>query len=637
MEIQRDLLSNIFQFPISDSTPEDISDNCEENYNRLVATAKKQFPYTDSLWSDEVWDISNKEKKINKRKRSTLYFGLSYKKGSGKSGRTNFNNRYSDLIKAIMTVRFIERGVGVGPQALMLNASRYLYESLGNWNGDLVSINSNAFFEASKLVRENEANSTAYRTGNALKHLSKLFNRFMITPVPIEFNNPFKRDSSCDPLSQRSVDRKSKLFLPEEAIEALVFLDRSVVDKKDRIVVCILKLLMFTGFRISELLSLKASCLILKKENSQEYVGLRYYPAKGGHKIAQVRWFGDISGELIKKTIEELKLITEEFRKGAKWLEDNPGKCLFRKTNPELVGVTTSAISFRKAFIDHDIWRRKGSPKVTIEVLDNLFHDNGKLIFEDRTNGYSVKKSEALLILPKNYFSPTKRDNFWQFEGISHSMLDVRISGKAGTYSSPSIFERYNLKKQDGSPIKISSHMFRRFLNTLYNEGGVPLTVLTKVFGRVNKKDTLAYLYTSPQKRTEQAREMFKNGNMIGPKVDIANSIPINERDTIIDVLTESVHYLGHGFCSHDWSTLPCEKQLNCLDNCVDYHIRKDDPNSKKYLLQQKHWAESSLDSALKELADETFGAQAHVEHYRRILKNVNKYLGKIHEEKKND
>ncbi len=91
-----------------------------------------------------------------------------------------------------------------------------------------------------------------------------------------------------------------------------------------------------------------------------------------------------------------------------------------------------------------------------------------------------------------------------------------------------------------------------------------------------------------------------------------------------------SIHYLGHGYCSHEWSTLPCEKQLNCLDNCVDYHIKKDDPNSKKYLLQQKFWAESSLDSALKEHEDETYGAQAHVDHYKRILGNANKYLGKV-------
>lgn len=634
MEVLNIESGNLFVLPLEKNIDNLNSSSFEENFKSLVSQSRAHYPYTLSKWEDSTWDISAQEKKLNKRKRSSLFFGLSHKKGKAKNIQVPFSPKFSDLIKSIISVRYIERGVGIGSQALTLGASRYIYQVLNPWNGDLVAINTDVFIEASKLVKANEAPSTAYRTGNALKHISELLNRFMITPVPIEFSNPFKRDSSCDPLSQRSVDRKSRLFLPEEATEALLTLDRVVTEEKDIIVISILKLLMFTGFRISELLSLKSDCLVIKQENTKEYIGLRYYPAKGGHKITQIRWFGDLSGELVKSTVRNLMLLTKEYRDGARWLESNPGKTLLRKTNPELIGETLDVVVFRGKFIDHSIWRKKGSPKVTIGLLDKLFSNENLPVFEDRKTGYKVTPSEALILVPKNLFSKNKRTNKWQFEGISQSMLDTQLNGKSGKYPVKSIFERYNLRKEDGSPLKISSHMFRRFLNTLYNEGGVPLTVLTKVFGRVNKKDTLAYLYTSPQKRTEQAREMFKNGNMIGPKVDIVNSIPVHKRDIVIDVLTESVHYLGHGFCSHDWSTLPCEKQLNCLDNCVDYHVKKDDPNSMRYLLQQKHWAESSLNSALNELKDETYGAQAHVDHYKRVLENVNIYLRKINEKK---
>lgn len=93
---------------------------------------------------------------------------------------------------------------------------------------------------------------------------------------------------------------------------------------------------------------------------------------------------------------------------------------------------------------------------------------------------------------------------------------------------------------------------------------------------------------------------------------------------------SESIHYLGHGFCSHDWSTLPCEKHLQCLDNCIDFHMKKDDPKTEQYLIDQKKWAEKSLVAALSEIEEGTYGASSQADHYRRVIESADKYLKRL-------
>lgn len=617
-----------------------IENSSDENFRLLVKKAKESFPYLTNRWDESIWDITTQEKKLiqSRKKRLRLVFGLT----SAREGKQNkmviFERGFDDLIKSFLTVRYIERGIGIGPQQTLLIAFRYLYQVIKEDDLERTNIQNKHFVKAAENLKQREAASTCYRIGNSLELLANLFDRFSLTSTKINYISSFKRTNEYDPLSEKSIDRGNKLQLSDVAIEAILNLNHYVDNDNERLIIELIKLLFFTGFRISELLALENDCLVIKEENGEEFVGIRYFPLKQGNKKVRVRWFGELSGKLVKQCLSDIQRLTKDARRTAVWLIHNPGKSYFRvimgdKTSFQLDDFKETlglkhASGVYKYLNDYGV-----NTPITLEKLDDAFSlkEDKIYTFEDHASGYKVRLDKALFLTFQETFSLNREPKRFLPILLTEGILMLVLAGKKDAkHPRKSIFEKYNLFDKNGGKILITSHMFRRYLNTIYNEGGVPLTILTKVFGRSNPKDTLSYIYTTPKQRTEEARKLFKEGSIIGPKADIANKLPIKKRDEFIDTVVESVHYLGHGFCSHDWSTLPCEKHLQCLDNCIDFHMKKDDPKTKKYLIEQKEWAQKSLVSALCEVEEGTYGASSQADHYRRVIETAEKLLLRV-------
>lgn len=620
------------------------------NLVTLITECQFRFPYDVNDWSDPNWNITSYEKKTiaSRAKQYRLIFALtSSRKGSQKDFE-QFDSDWAGLIKSLLSVRFLERNVGYGPQHTLLIAFRYLYQVCKEKSIAIENIQGKDFVQAAERLKKREAPSTCYRIGNSLELLSKMMDRFFLTKIKINFVSPFVRTDEYDPLSERTFGRSASLQLSEEAIESIVVLNNLLKSPEDRLIIETLKMLLFTGLRVSELLSLERNCLVIKVENGEEFVGLRYYPQKGGHQVTRIKWLGELTGKLVKNTIYEIQKLTLEAHEVCRWLTIHPDLSYFRILLPQhelklkdiAKAIGTHSISSTATLL---IKQGIHSP-YTVEKFDAPFRPSNEnmIAFKDSKTGYVLPLEKALFVTFQDSYAKYKLKKVYFPELLTEGTFMLVLGGKEDKkHPRLSIFDEYDLKDKKGNKIHVTTHMFRRFLNTIYNEGGVPLTILSKVFGRKNSKDTLSYIYTTPKKRTEDARKLFKEGGMIGPKASLIRKIPIHQRDSAINTLVESVHHLGFGYCCHDWSTLHCEKHIQCLDNCVDFHMDINDPKTKEYLKEQIEKAEDATIFALAEAQDETIGATAQVDHYQRISENAKKYLNDMeaHEtfKKKND
>jgi hypothetical protein len=97
-------------------------------------------------------------------------------------------------------------------------------------------------------------------------------------------------------------------------------------NERDRLMLCALALLLATGFRIGEVLTLPLDCEITEGSDAGLKHGLRYYkePSPGGEKLLAVHWLTAAQAELAKTAIAEVRILTETARMRARVLERDP-------------------------------------------------------------------------------------------------------------------------------------------------------------------------------------------------------------------------------------------------------------------------------------------------------------------------
>lgn len=92
--------------------------------------------------------------------------------------------------------------------------------------------------------------------------------------------------------------------------------------------------------------------------------------------------------------------------------------------------------------------------------------------------------SEALCVLPFNFFHSTRSDYRSVIMAVSSNDLNARLGGRSDT-GIKSIFQAYEFYEDDGSDININTHQFRHYLNALAAQtGGVSELDIAKWSGR---------------------------------------------------------------------------------------------------------------------------------------------------------
>lgn len=275
--------------------------------------------------------------------------------------------------------------------------------------------------------------------------------------------------------------------------------------------------------------------------------GIQYYPEKG--HVAAYKWLDPTSAPLVIAAFEFINKQTATCREQLKWLEQNPAAPIrwesetitFRDINahfvchmkePSASTIRNFTARLKKAGI-LSVDKIVDQARVTITRRTQnmpwlkLFHvaDMNRYYRQFKGKDYptsisfkmgdmgkqkrtvSIKKSELLCIAPSGALASLTR-----YSTVSYLYPDVLNQKSIGTFFgcidhsvSPlaSIFSRYGLKEEDGSNIKIESHMPRHQLNTFLALADVAEHQQALIVGRRDIEQNRAYQHLSLKDKTK--------------------------------------------------------------------------------------------------------------------------------------
>ena len=187
----------------------------------------------------------------------------------------------------------------------------------------------------------------------------------------------------------------------------------------------------------------------------------------------------------------------------------------------------------------------------------------------------------------------------------------------ARTDAHANIFTRFGVKEPDGTPVRVTSHQFRHWLNTLAQEGGISQELIARWSGRKDMNQNSAYDHVPGHKLAENLRGLLDSGGMKGPIADTADRLPPADRAEFIRAAI-GPHVTEVGLCIHDWSLTPCPTHGDC-PNCTNEHV-VNKGNAAQRAEAERQLAEVThmLALAEREAADGALGASRWVEAQRR-------------------
>ena len=437
-------------------------------------------------------------------------------------------------------------------------------------------------------------------------------------------------------MDEESVPERRLRLPSRKALEGVADMYRiHAKGSDDRLRACALAILVVTGFRVGELLTLPLDCEVTESAGGKVRYGLRYYKekARGAEKMLDVRWLTATGADLACEAITEIRAITAQVRERAKVLEQNPGRVPlpgYQWSDPMSPQEVAKILGLECATSAYGLPRDKvplhqGNGKSFFragEVEAYLLSQRVPCLWTlDRKDGTYQMLSETLFIAFQRSFQSRYGANPLLVEPLKFGPLNSFLVGGGGTKSA---FERFGLCEADGTFCKMTSHQFRHWLNDIADKGGLPVDLQTRWLGRENVQDTQAYRHATVEERLQWVKNGIRNSEICGTIANVYFALPEEERDVFLESQIQAVHFTPMGLCIHDFAIDPCPYHLNCARKCPDYLRTKGSQQEHQNLIQIQRRTKQALGIAQAQVsAGNGETAQAWVRHYEETLAGV--------------
>lgn len=237
----------------------------------------------------------------------------------------------------------------------------------------------------------------------------------------------------------------------------------------------------------------------------------------------------------------------------------------------------------------------------------------------------ALRYSQALFIMQANTLNIGATRIRCVIEPIGHPHIHNRLGARSAT-GVKSIFDRCKLYESDGSAIRVHTHQFRHYLNTLAQTGGMSQLDIAKWSGRKDVRQNTYYDHETSATVIARIRTAIGDDTrMFGPLATGARAALIS-RDEFARLKVPTAHNTDFGYCIHDYVMSPCQMHRDCL-NCTEQVCIKGKGEKEQRIRQAHNETARLLAMAEKASADGQFGASDWVEHHSIQLSRIEALL----------
>lgn len=591
----------------------------------------------DLPFDDPCWDISGTVKNKGRNNKSRVIFS-SYQAAKAGNELPTMSRFFLPFAQA-----YFRYSLGLRPNSSwsrIIGALRAIDEILcrRGCSGQINAITHDVLDEVRNLLLDDYSQSVAAQIAGEVQAISDFLIESELVQVKTRWLKGVKRPATPDIRVGAAAEKARNEKMPSSrAIEAMAYLFINAVEADELYVGSTLALLHCAPQRINETVRLPVNCEVDSIDlNKTQHYGFRLPSSKEFEE--SVRWIVPTMANVARKAIQNLKAVSAPARQIAKWYEHDRTRVYL----PESMEYLRNTSLLELAEISQILYgtcdevkkARNWCSREKVSALKGrfAFKDVEAAILAKLPDGFPYAQpgllfSEALFICRRFELDATLTTYNCLIDYVTSDQIASRI-GESGSVVS-SIFERFNLTEDDGTPVFVRSHQMRHYLNTLAQANSVTQIDIAMWSGRADIRQNRAYDHVSGESLLEKAREvaLSQNSDVFGGDLNVRKVRIVARRDEATGgLLHKSAHITDYGMCTHEYSTLPCQIHYDCL-NCNSLVCVKGDNVKLANIIRLQDETEVLLAAAEEAEKDFAHGASRWVKHQRQTLEHIKKLI----------
>jgi hypothetical protein len=348
-----------------------------------------------------------------------------------------------------------------------------------------------------------------------------------------------------------------------------------------------------------------------------------------------IKWIVPSMVEVVRKALGNVRRITNDARVVARWYENHPGQIYLPphlehlRARKRLRPAEVAEVLF-VAPVSDDValaWckshhvaidRQRDACAIALPDLERAVLAMLPRGFPIVNKERGLRYSNALFLLLLNSLHPRRATYRCAIDLVEHNDIAARLGARSAT-GIQSIFDRFGFVEDDGRPIRIRTHQFRHYLNTLAQMGGLSQLDIAKWSGRKDISLNAAYDHESDRDVLARLRD--------GIGDEMKMSAPLARRREAAPIIRAqfkcapgvAVHTTDFGYCIHDFAMLPCQLHRDCI-NCDEQVCVKGEEFRESNIRRYREENRAFLAEARAATADGVAGAGRWVEHQQATL-----------------